>query len=1298
VVAPPTFQQLEQELSPAALERFRPHILHFLGHGEEDGLWFEKRDGSGERIPTNRLCRLLQRASLPFALINACWSATARARSICEQLVEAGVCAAVGHGMPVADRSAIVFAQRFYELVVQGLSIGPACQRAANHLVESGLGGANEIEIHGDQNLRLAAGLASGEGHGRVEDGGLLRGYLPGAGFFYGRAEEYLEIARSLDEPELCASGIWGVGGIGKTRLAVEVARRNAWRYHDGGVAFVDAREVSEKTARAMLQLALTRLVPGAEDLGDPIAGLVRTMSRAPALVILDNLETLPDDEHTALARNLARLPRNGSRVLLTARARLAVVEELPDARSLTLTRGLDDYNGAHYAHRIAVNRKVAALDVVPEVRAGRVEGPCAALSRRVSGHPKMIELAVNVARKGRDALDEALAQVGGDLERQLQGLLQTGLHYVEQQGLRLLPYLVLFPTGQFMPEAMHAVCGTRAPTGGEHEEDQEKAEEAARALIKEGLQQLERGGYLDFDQDKSIYTFHPTLLDFVKRRKGLTETERNDGTLTLLAFYARYLSDNTENYPAIDRCYADALLWMEAIWQGRQGPAPVDAALVVMVDALGDYFDQRGLWHSGDRWHERLIELRATSKGVRNEAARAQALYRWGILLEHRGRIDASRSALSESLRIYEDLGDQLGQGAALHQLALIEHNQGNPAEARRLQQRSFKIAEDFGDQQAQGASLQLLAMIEHDQGNSAEARRLLQRSLKIKEDLDDQFGQAASLQLLAMIEHDQGNSAEARRPRHSCLKIQEALGDQRGQAASLHHLASIEYDQGNPAEARRLLQRSLKITEDLGDQRGQAASLYQLAVIEHSQGNPTEARRLLQRSLKIDEELGHQNGQAVSLHELARIEYAQGNSAEARRLLQRSLKILEDLGEQGKQAVSLHELARIESDQGNPTEARRLLQRSLKLAEDIGDQQGQAAALHGLAVIEDDQGNPAEARQLLRRSLKIEEDIGDQRGQAGSLHVLAKIEYDLGNPAEARRLSEQSLTISAGSGDVAGQAATLCMLAQLDANDGAVEMARTRAQRAVQLLERIGAAHAATARSILVEIESRAGGQGAAAGKAESARLRAEATARWNAGKYPEALAVLEQALMASVQEKSKHNQAMCLLGLGQVLLAMARPREALERLREGLEIATDLGNQDLLRGMRRTAAEAMRAAALEDSLQRPLDEMLAEAGSDEKKAEVLLVRATALERRSAAGATALVDKALELARRAGAPRLVVAALCLRGTIAASDGKTTEARHHLAAALRLAEEAKMHEEASDLAQMLAALEHQPN
>src|SRR5271166_1871247 len=54
-VFPPTYEQLCRELAPTALQGREPRVFHFLGHGEEDYLWFEDEEGSGERVTAARL-------------------------------------------------------------------------------------------------------------------------------------------------------------------------------------------------------------------------------------------------------------------------------------------------------------------------------------------------------------------------------------------------------------------------------------------------------------------------------------------------------------------------------------------------------------------------------------------------------------------------------------------------------------------------------------------------------------------------------------------------------------------------------------------------------------------------------------------------------------------------------------------------------------------------------------------------------------------------------------------------------------------------------------------------------------------------------------------------------------------------------------------------------------------------------------------------------------------------------------------------------------------------------------------
>ncbi len=71
-VFPPTLDQLRRELSPPSLQRRSPHVFHFLGHGEEDYLWFEDELGSGQKVTAAQLRRLFEDTPIRLALLNAC--------------------------------------------------------------------------------------------------------------------------------------------------------------------------------------------------------------------------------------------------------------------------------------------------------------------------------------------------------------------------------------------------------------------------------------------------------------------------------------------------------------------------------------------------------------------------------------------------------------------------------------------------------------------------------------------------------------------------------------------------------------------------------------------------------------------------------------------------------------------------------------------------------------------------------------------------------------------------------------------------------------------------------------------------------------------------------------------------------------------------------------------------------------------------------------------------------------------------------------------------------------------------
>ena len=341
------------------------------------------------------------------------------------------------------------------------------------------------------------------------------------------------------------------------------------------------------------------------------------------------------------------------------------------------------------------------------------------------------------------------------------------------------------------------------------------------------------------------------------------------------------------------------------------------------------------------------------------------------------------------------------------------------------------------------------------------------------------------------------------------------ERLGDLRGQSASLHELAIIESDQGNPAEARRLLQQSLGIKERLGDLSGQAASLHELASIERAQGNPAEARRLWERSIALEDRIGDVEGRATTLIMLAQLEVREGNRETALGMARESVRLLEGIGN-AKVTMAREILAQIETfDAGGSAEAPPFL---------------------------------AELGELLERAKA-----------AGPEGGLAAIDAAL---EEARRQAVPSREVVA-------------LLARSVAcwNAGDVAGCEESLRRAEEALGRVGETERA-ALAELVEMCKAQRAKATAAGPKESDRLYAEAMAKAQAGDTAGALGLFEASLAASRQEGDARGVAVNLLMIGQALLTLGRAEEARERLREGLEVAQEVGDEELLKAMQQVA----------------------------------------------------------------------------------------------------------------------------
>jgi tetratricopeptide (TPR) repeat protein len=281
--------------------------------------------------------------------------------------------------------------------------------------------------------------------------------------------------------------------------------------------------------------------------------------------------------------------------------------------------------------------------------------------------------------------------------------------------------------------------------------------------------------------------------------------------------------------------------------------------------------------------------------------------LNRTGYYLSERAHYREAEVLWRRALAMSEQLlgSEHLDTATSLNNLAQLYYLQGKYAEAEPLYLKSLAIREHQLDPEYPEIAISLnnLAELYRNQGKYTEAESLLVRALAIHETHlgAEHTTNALSLNNLAGLYKSLGKYEQAKPLYIRALSIREQqLGTNHPDtASSLNNLAELYRDQGKYTEAEPLLKRALMIYEQqLGPQHPDTAqSLNNLAVLRYLQGKYDEIEPLLKRALMIyEQQLGPQHlDTAQSLNNLAVLYDLQGKYDEAGPLLKRALMIYE-------------------------------------------------------------------------------------------------------------------------------------------------------------------------------------------------------------------------------------------------------------------------------------------------------------------------------------------------------------------------------------------------------------------
>ncbi len=283
------------------------------------------------------------------------------------------------------------------------------------------------------------------------------------------------------------------------------------------------------------------------------------------------------------------------------------------------------------------------------------------------------------------------------------------------------------------------------------------------------------------------------------------------------------------------------------------------------------------------------LLELSLAASQKMQEtltSLRARALSVIGTLAGLQGDFDQAETFCHQSLALSQQLGERKSIITALWMLGYIAREKGNYTVAEGLAEESLALSRDGDDAVGTIYSLETLAAVALDRGKYEQAYKLTEEILAISRQLDDTWKTTSLLWLLATVTLFQGDFTGAQTLLEESLTRSQEINDKRNTAYSLVMLGYVAYFQDQRDQMRILIEEGLALHREVGDRRGIAEALYGLGWSALDRGDPLAAQGLFEQSLAILRELKRTWFLALCIDGLACAVATQGQSLWAARL----------------------------------------------------------------------------------------------------------------------------------------------------------------------------------------------------------------------------------------------------------------------------------------------------------------------------------------------------------------------------------------------------------------------------
>jgi DNA-binding SARP family transcriptional activator/predicted ATPase/Tfp pilus assembly protein PilF len=779
---------------------------------------------------------------------------------------------------------------------------------------------------------------------------------------FIGREAELALLADRLADPACRLLTVRGLGGCGKTSLALQAAARQTrpvlllceHRFADGvyqvDLAGILAPQTRGEGAAAMaarrIAVAIGRALGLEFRTADPVAHLAGWLGTRAVLLLLDNMEHLlaGADLLSLLVERCARLT-----LLVTSREALGVPEEwVLDLQGLPLPAAADD-----------VEQAASGRLFLQQVRRmGRRTPPSAAdradvlrICTLTQGLPLALILAARwaaalplaaIARELEAGLDVLSADSGYQVPERhhsMRVVLQATWARLRTLQRRALRRLAVFQPG-FTREAARAVAGVRPET----------------------LLMLGEAALVGRDPAAERYALHELVRQYAAEQLARHPKEEAATRAQHAAYYAALVRQVTPALHQTDAAQeaigADiANIRLAWDWAAERADAGI---LEQMLAGWATWHELQGLPGQAAEALERAAErLRTTLAWAATPDPAMQRLLGLVLVLEAfdlnwLAAYDRAHLLLEEAGTIARATASTYLAGRVAHGLGWLFARQRDLPNAQRWLEQALALARAAQEPEREAATLQRLGTVAWLAGEYARAQGYLERALALFRAQHNRYRELGVSFYLGLIAYARGDFGEAQR----LLEDAQHLG-------LSFLLLGLVHDEGwgQHVAAEGFFAQDLRMTQETGDRMREGVALAALGRNALYQGDLERARTLLEQALSLSREVGSQGSAAMALRGQSLLAHYEGDDRHARRCAEEALEITRRAGMRREERLALRLLGHTLLGLGVWPEAPIAYEQAANLDEQLGFEHLRAETATDLARVDLAQGDTAQA-----------------------------------------------------------------------------------------------------------------------------------------------------------------------------------------------------------------------------------------------------------------------------------------------------------------------------------------------